>query len=133
MDRFVIDAPSVLGLFPRGVETLPDALHAQGLMERIGAVGRKSLTPPPFVADPDPTGVNNADALVEFAEMLAVAVGDVLDRGEFPVVLGGDCSIVFGPLLALARRGPSLLFLDGHADFSHPDEEPSGEAASMEL
>ena len=134
MDRFVIDAPSVLGLFPRGVETLPEALHAHGLMERVGATGRTTLTPPPFVADPDPTGVNNADALVDFAESLASAVEGVLERGAFPLVLGGDCSIVFGPLLALARRGPSgLLFLDGHADFSHPDEEPSGEAASMEL
>ncbi|MDP9243364.1 MAG: arginase family protein [Actinomycetota bacterium] len=134
MDRFVIDAPSILGLFPRGVETLPDALHAHGLVERIGAVGRISLEPPPFVAGPDPTSVNNADALVDFAESLAVAVADVLERGEFPLVLGGDCSILFGPLLALARRGPSgLLFLDGHADFSHPDDEPSGEAASMDL
>ena len=74
MDRFVIDAPSVLGLYPRGVETLPEALHAHGLIERVGATGRTTLTPPPFVADPDPTGVNNADALVDFAESLASAV-----------------------------------------------------------
>jgi arginase len=134
MEVFVIDAPSVLGLFPRGVETLPDALHAHGLVERVGAVGRTALIPPPFVPGPDPTGVNNAGALVEFAESLADTVGEVVDRGEFPLVLGGDCSIVFGPLLALARRGSAgLLFLDGHADFAHPDEEPSGEAASMEL
>src|SRR5207245_7379905 len=37
-------------------------------------------------------------------------------------------------LLALASRGRSgLLFLDGHADFAHPQDEPSGEAASMDL
>jgi arginase len=131
---FVIDAPSVLGLFPRGVETLPDALHARGLMPRVRAVDRTTLTPPPFVAQPDPTGVNNASALVDFADSLSAAVGTVLDGGDFPLILGGDCSIIFGPLLALARRGRSgLLFLDGHADFAHPAEEPSGEAASMEL
>ena len=33
-------------------------------------------------------------------------------------------------LLALARRGrPGLLFLDGHADFAHPEDEPSGEVS----
>ena len=135
MERIVIDAPSVLGLFPQGVENLPEALHAQGLDERIGAAARISLTPPTYVDGRDPaTGINNSAALLAFAETLAGMVGSVLDGGGFPLVLGGDCSIVFGPLLALARRGRyGLLFLDGHADFAHPDDEPSGEAASMEL
>ena len=58
----------------------------------------------------------------------------VLDAGEFPVVLGGDCSIVLGCLLALRRRDRhGLLFLDGHADFYQPEAEPNGEVASMEL
>ncbi len=135
METIVIDAPSVLGLFPRGVETLPEALHTHGLDERIGAAARISLIPPPHVPGKDPaTGINNSAALVDFAETLSGVISTVLDAGGFPLVLGGDCSIVFGPLLALARRGRSgLLFLDGHADFAHPAEEPSGEAASMEL
>jgi arginase len=50
------------------------------------------------------------------------------------VVLGGDCSILLGPLLALRRRGRyGLVFIDGHADFQHPDEEPNGEVASLDL
>jgi arginase len=61
-------------------------------------------------------------------------VGAAIDASEFPVVLGGDCSILLGPLLALRRRGRhGLLFLDGHADFYQPDAEPNGEVASMEL
>jgi arginase len=131
----VVDAPSVLGLFPRGVERLPAALHAHGLLGRIGAAEHHHVPAPPHsaVRDPD-TGLNNAAAMVSYAEQLAAVVGDVMDRQVFPLVLGGDCSIVFGPLLALAQRGSSgLLFLDGHADFAHPDDEPSGEAASMDL
>jgi arginase len=58
----------------------------------------------------------------------------VLDGGEFPLVLGGDCSILLGSLLALRRRARfGLLFVDGHADFYQPDAEPTGEAASMDL
>jgi arginase len=61
-------------------------------------------------------------------------VEKVLDAGEFPVILGGDCSIVLGPALALKRRGRfGLLFIDGYADFYQPEAEPHGEAASMDL
>jgi arginase len=53
---------------------------------------------------------------------------------RFPVLLGGDCSIVLGPLLALRRRGRyGRAFLGGHADFQHPSDEPNGEVASLDL
>ena len=58
----------------------------------------------------------------------------MLDAGDIPIVLGGDCSILLGNLLALRGRGRyGLLFIDGHADFYQPDAEPNGEAASMDL
>jgi len=60
--------------------------------------------------------------------------GSAIDVGEFPIVRGGDCSIVLGCLLAIRRRGRhGLLFLDGHADFYQPEAEPSGEVASIDL
>jgi len=131
----IVDAPSVLGLFPRGVETLPDALHRRDIARRLGVSRLRSLIPPAYSPERDPaTGINNAAGIVAFARTLADTVADELDAGVFPLVLGGDCTIVFGPLLALASRGrPGLLFLDGHADFAHPEDEPSGEAASMDL
>ena len=65
---------------------------------------------------------------------LADAVADVVERDEFPVLLGGDCSILLGSTLALRRRGRyGLLFIDGHADFYQPEANPNGEAASMDL
>jgi arginase len=76
----------------------------------------------------------NPTGLRDYSLALADAVGAVLDGGEFPVVLGGDCSILLGNALALRRRGRyGLLFLDGHADFYQPEAEPTGEAASMDL
>jgi arginase len=131
----IVDAPSVLGLFPRGVETLPEALHQRDIAGRLGASRLRSLTPPAYSPERDPTtGINNAAGIVAFSRTLADAVTDEFDAGAFPLVLGGDCTIILGPLLALARRGrPGLLFLDGHADFAHPEDEPSGEAASMDL
>lgn len=69
-----------------------------------------------------------------YAIALADAIGAVLDAGDVPLVLGGDCSVLLGGALALRRRGRAgLLFLDGHADFHQPAAEPCGEAASMNL
>lgn len=131
----IIDAPSVLGLFPRGVEGLPDALHRHDIGRRLGASRHVHLAPPVYSPQRDPvTGINNAAKIVAFARTLADAVGDELDTESFPLVLGGDCTVMLGSLLALARRGrPGMLFLDGHADFAHPQDETSGEAASMDL
>lgn len=136
VDRYaIIEAPSVLGLFPGGVERLPEALLGAGLADVLGARRAGRVTPPPFDPHIDPTtGLLNPTGLGDFARQLADSTGAVLDRGEIPVVLGGDCSILLGTLLALRRRGRyGLLFIDGHADFYQPEAEPNGEAASMDL
>jgi arginase len=131
----IIEAPSVLGLFPQGVETLPDALRVAGLSERLNARLAGRVQPPPYEERRDPeTLMLNPHGIAAYSAVLAHAVGSVLDGDEFPVVLGGDCSIVLGCLLALKRRDRyGLLFLDGHADFYQPEAEPNGEAASMDL
>ena len=135
IDFAVIEAPSVLGLFPRGVERLPRALLDAGLGAALDARHAGIVTPPPYDPVRDlATGLLNPVGLRDYSLRLADATGEVLDRGEVPIVLGGDCSIVLGNLLALRRRGRhGLLFIDGHADFYQPEAEPNGEAASMDL
>jgi arginase len=131
----VIEAPSVLGLFPGGVEQLSTALLDAGLANAVGARHAGVVAPPPYDPQRDTaTGLLNPTALRDYAHDLADATAAVLDAGEVPIVLGGDCSILLGNLLALRRRGRyGLLFVDGHADFYQPDAEPNGEAASMDL
>ena len=122
-------------MFPKGVETLPDALLAEDLGERLEAQRAGRVEPPRYDHRRDPeTMLLNPRGIADYSVALADVVERVIDAGEFPVVLGGDCSIVLGCLLALRRRGRhGLLFLDGHADFYQPEAEPNGEAASMEL
>ncbi len=54
----------------------------------------------------------------EVNDLVAAQVGDVLDRGKLPAVVGGDHSVAFGPLRACAERFPGLgvLHFDAHAD-----------------
>lgn len=135
-DFTIIEAPSNLGLKPGSVEHLPDALLNAGLARRLGARRHARLAVPPYDPRRDPeTGILNAGRIRDFAVMLADIVAPVVARGSFPVVLGGDCSILLGNLLALRRNGGrhGLLFLDGHADFYQPEASPTGEAADMDL
>ena len=122
-------------MFPKGVETLPDALLAKGLGERLEARRAGRVEPPRYDHHRDPeTMLLNPRGIADYSVALADVVERVVDAGEFPVALGGDCSIVLGCLLALRRRcRHGLLFLDGHADFYQPEAEPNGEVASMEL
>lgn len=63
------------------------------------------------------------------------AVGRV---GDFPLVVGGDCSVLLGALAGQRRLGPlSLVQVDGHSDFRHPGNyDPHaalGAVAGMDL
>jgi arginase len=131
----IVEAPSVLGLKPTGVDRLAQALLANGLADRLNARWAERVEPLSYSFERDPaTRTLNAHAIARWSPLLGDAMGRVLDRGEFPLVLGGDCSILLGATLALKRRGRyGLLFIDGHADFYQPEVNPNGEAASMDL
>jgi arginase len=137
MNRYaIIEAPSILGLKPTGVERLPAVLLQHGLADQLHARRAGRVVPAvAYSAERDPqTLLLNAPGIAEYSGRLADAVADVIGRAEFPILLGGDCSIVLGSTLALRRRGRyGLLFIDGHADFYQPEALSSGEAASMDL
>jgi arginase len=131
----VIDAPSILGMRPTGVEYLPEAMKAAGLLERLNAEYAGKVSPPEYNPKRDEeTLLLNPAAIREYSGQLASAVTGVLQEKRFPVVLGGDCSIVIGNLLALSRLGRyGLFFIDGHADFYQPEASSTGEVADMDL
>src|SRR6266567_4200284 len=123
----VVDAPSNLGLRPASPDTipgcwrLPEALRREGIVARLAATDGGRVGPPAYTPDHDATGTRNGLAIAGYSVMLADRLGEVLDAGGFPVLLGGDCSILLGAMLALHRRGRyGLAFVDGHLDFRHP-------------
>jgi arginase len=124
----VLDAPSNLGLRPPAPGTVPGcyklagALRDQRLLQRLDAQDEGVVVPPRYdVSGWKPgDGVLNAEALAAYTRKLAGRVDTVLERGDFLLLLGGDCSILFGPALALRRRGRyGLVYLDGSIDFRH--------------
>lgn len=137
----ILDAPSNLGLKPLrpghvpGTARAPAALRAAGILSRLDATDAGSVAAPAYSPDTDPrTRVRNATAIRTYSTELARALDPILLSGRFPIVLGGDCSILLGSALALRRHGRyGLLYADGHTDFATPDTSPSGGAAGMDL
>lgn len=138
----LLDAPSNLGLRPPeagsvpGCYKLPWALRDRGLPGLLGAQEAGSLAPPRYRAEWQPgDGDRNAEAIAAYSTALAARTGQILDAGNFPLVLGGDCSILIGNLLALKARGRyGLVFLDAHSDFRHEGNAPAiGAAAGEDL
>jgi arginase len=138
----VLDAPSNLGLRPPapgavpGVYKLAGALRDKRLLVGLGAADGGVVIPPRYRSQWEPgDGVRNEPAIERFSQKLADRLSMVLDQGAFPVVLGGDCSILLGNMLALRRRGRyGLIFVDGHSDFRHPgNADFVGAAAGEDL
>lgn len=130
----VLDAPTNLGLRPPtstsvpGCGKAPGALRDHDLLARLRARDAGCITPPRY--DPGDwrpgDGVCHAREIADYSLALAERIGSIIDRGEFPVVLGGDCSVLLGSALAMHRLGEAvggrigLVFVDGHSDFRHP-------------
>jgi arginase len=131
----IIDAPSILGLRPTGVEHLPEAFKAAGLMTKLRAEYGGRVSTLSYGSERDrSTLLLNPHSIRAFSLQLADAVTFVLHKKRFPLVLGGDCSILIGNLLALRRLGRyGLFFIDGHADFYQPEASSTGEVADMDL
>jgi arginase len=79
--------------------------------------------------------VRNETAMAEHARRLALRLGSILDAGNAPLVIGGDCSVLVGIGMALSQRGGTgLVHVDGHTDFRHPgNSDECGSVAGEDL
>jgi arginase len=118
-----------------GCYKLAGALRDQGLLRRIGASDGGCVTPPRYDREGwEPgDGVFNATAIATYTVKLADRLAKLFDEGKFVVLLGGECSNVLGPALALKRRGRyGVVYLDGHSDFRTVENSPYVGAAGGE-
>jgi arginase len=138
----LLSAPSNLGLRPPepgsvpGAAKAPEALREAGLHRRfaeLGATDSGVVLAGRYIDDDAtraPGHVRNESAGIDHSRRLAARIGAAFDRGETPLVIGGDCAILLGAGLATVRRGGiGLVHVDGHTDFRHPGN--SDECASL--
>jgi arginase len=140
-DICILEFPSNLGLkepfegHEPGVKKLPDFLKKYNFHSSLNPVSILRLNPPDYTKEFDKiTGVRNSEAIVQYSIAQSKALEKVLSEKKFPIVIGGDCSILIGNSLALKNIGSfGLFFLDGHTDFVLPFLSQTGGAAGMDL
>lgn len=140
----LVAAPSNLGLRPLrpghepGTWRAPAALFDAGLADALGSPSTTWLERPVYSAIPQAgTQLRNGPSMRAFNLLLAAVVRDTVERREFALVVGGDCSILLGALAGARAAGPlSLVHVDGHSDFRNPgnhDFAEPGAVAGMDL
>lgn len=141
----LILAPSNLGLRPNedgsepGAWRAPAALMSAGLRERVNAERVVSLARPAYgFGEQQGTRVRNGHSLRRFSVALARTVRAEREAHAFPLVVGGDCSVLLGAVYgARLAGGRGLVHVDGHSDFFHPGNYDTrarlGSAAGMDL
>ncbi|MHB8158564.1 MAG: arginase [Desulfocucumaceae bacterium] len=141
MEIEIIGVPMDLGANRRGTDMGPSAIRYAGLSQSLQKMGLKVLdngnieVPVPEsikVANPDFVFL---DEVVEVCKKLGDMVHAVLQRGNFPLVLGGDHSIAMGTLSGVTRSIPNtgLIWFDAHGDFNTFETSKTGNVHGMSL
>lgn len=138
----LIGAPMDIGAGNRGAASGPASLRAAGLGQALSRQGyhvidRGDLCWLANVGGRTLDGCKHLDEIAAWCRAVRDAVGNALESGELPVLLGGDRALAMGSVAAVARHGDavgkplSILWLDAHADFNTAESSPSGNLHGM--
>lgn len=138
----IIGAPLDLGQERRGVDMGPSAIRYAGLRGRLEEIGR-AVVDLGNIRTPEVESIEAGESSARFLpEILAVCsdlaalVAGAVERGDCPLVLGGDHSVAIGTLAGLARAAGArggLIWLDAHGDLNTPATSPTGNVHGMGL
>jgi arginase len=119
----------------RAAETLRDAGLEGAFGDHDVLCGSLLALPPPDPARATRSGLMNEAAMLAMVDGLHRRVGAALAADRFPIVYGGECSVLLGTVSGVrdARGRAGLVFVDGHEDTTPLDVSEDGEAANMEI
>ena len=132
----LIEAAISCGSPTRGSEWAYDALVQAGLPALLGGV---SLMPMEKLAPCEswPAGLRHLDTVMEVCRRLRANTLTALERGEYPVVIGGDHSCAMGTLAALGEfygaENLAVVYIDAHTDINTDQTSVSGCIHGMDL
>ena len=133
-------APFDLGGARQGSRLGPDALRLAGLAQtlfrdlNLEGVDRGNISVD--LTAQAGSGLPYAQPVSQGLIKLKQATAEVLARGNFPIMLGGEHSMSAGPISAMVEEyGDSLgiLWIDAHVDMNTPDLSPSQNIHGMPL
>ncbi len=145
MTVHIIGVPMDLGAGRRGVDMGPSAIRIAGIHERLKDLGYKVIDEGDLaIKTQEEQRIKDPHAkylpeIMRVVSVLARKVEKVVDRGHFPLVLGGDHSIAMGTIGGISafarkrRKKLGVFWIDAHGDFNTPETSPSGNIHGMPL
>lgn len=141
----VIGVPMDLGQMRRGVDMGPSAIRYAGMYERLTALGYDvkdygdivipHLTQIMDSSENESTNLRNLEQVAKANTELSENVDKAVEKGDFPLVIGGDHSIAIGTLAGLYAHYKDLgvIWYDAHGDLNSEETSPSGNIHGMPL
>ncbi|UOY91521.1 arginase [Ectobacillus sp. JY-23] len=138
----IIGMPMDLGQTRRGVDMGPSAIRYAGVVERIKRIGYEvedlgdiAINRPKKYEVDENQKLKNLHQVVEACQELAEKVDDVIERGSFPLIFGGDHSMAVGTLAGIAKHNKNIgvIWYDAHGDLNTEETSPSGNIHGMSL
>jgi arginase len=141
----IIGFPMDLGADRRGVDMGPSALRIAGLQTKLEALGYKvedngdikiEIMERQKIKNPK---LKYLDEIIKTSKLLAEKVERVLDKGDFPICLGGDHSMALGTISGIAsfckkrKLRLGVIWIDAHSDMNTDETSPTGNIHGMPL
>ncbi len=140
MNVHILEVPLDYGGRRHGSDMGPSAIRLAGIRSKIESLGHKVISdndpvhtvPQEYAEIGDNPKAKYLKPIVESCTEMAERVESIVNNGEFPLILGGDHSIVMGSLAGLSaaykkdNKRLGVLYVDAHGDFNTPETSPTG-------
>ena len=139
MNVHILEMPLDFGASRHGSDMGPSAIRLAGIKEKLESIGHKTYVHTDIFKataqeyeKPGNPKAKYLKPIVKACNKLAAEVETITSDGDFPLVLGGDHSIVLGSLAGLAatakkqKQTVGVLYVDAHGDFNTTETTPSG-------
>ncbi len=135
----LIGVPLDLGADRRGVDMGPSAIRYAKVREKLQGLGYEVddkgdiLTDRPDSCYRDGSSLKYLDEIERVNTELCRMVAGEMDKGRFPLVLGGDHSIAIGTISGVLQHKKQLgvIWFDAHGDINTADTSPTGNIHGM--
>lgn len=136
----IIGAPITIAQPNDGVDLGPKAIRYAGLINRLeklnlNVIDYGDLNVTNERLPENDLNLKNLENVATGNELIAQKVIEVVNKDEFPLILGGDHSIAIGSIAGLADKYKDLgvIWYDAHADLNNAETSPSGNIHGMSL
>ena len=142
----IIGVPMDFGQQLRGVDMGPAAVRYTGLIPRLRSLGHKVVDTgdiPIPIRDCDITAAKfnksndknkYLNEITQICESIYTAGKAIVQKGDFPLFIGGDHSIAVGTIAAVTdNEVTGIIWIDAHGDFNTPQTSLSGNIHGMPL